>query len=59
MILHHHYLVMGTVKNWWNVPNSYPKPDLYINAHIKLGDNPLRFTQVTVMKQKYGCVADR
>ena len=32
---------------------SDPKADLYnINAHIKSGENPLRFTQVFVLKVK-------
>ena len=39
---------------------SDPKADLYnINAHIKSGENPLRFTQVFVLKVKYGCFAGR
>ena len=34
-----------------NLPKSNPKPDLHsINVHIKLGENPLRFTQVIVRK---------
>ena len=48
------------VKNWLNVPISNFKPDLYNNkAHIKLSENPLRFTQVIVLKQKYVCVLGR
>ena len=36
------------------------KPDLHnINAHIKFGENPLRFTEVIVLKLKYRCVAGR
>ena len=31
--------------------NSNPKPDL----HVKSGENPLRITQVIVLKRKYGC----
>ena len=39
---------------------SNPKVDLYnINAHIEIGENPLRFTQVIVFKVKYGCFAGR
>ena len=39
------------VKNWQNWPMNNPKPDLHnINAHIKFGENPLRFTQVTVLR---------
>ena len=45
------------VKTWRNVPNSNPKPDLKnISAHIKFGENSLRFTQVIVLRRKYGCV---
>ena len=37
-----------------------PKPDLHnINAHIQFSENPLRFTEVIVLKWKYGCVAGR
>ena len=33
-----------TVKIWLNLPMSSPKADLHnINAHIKFGENPLRF----------------
>ena len=40
------------VKIWGNLPISNPKPDLHnINAHTKLGENPLMFTQVTTRKQ--------
>ena len=36
-----------TVKNWWNLPISNPKPDLHnINAKTKFSDNPLLFTEV-------------
>ena len=39
---------------------SNPWPDLYnIYAHIKFGENPLRFTKVIVLKLKYRCVAGR
>ena len=45
----------NSAKNWWNAANSNPKPDLHnIKAHIKFGENPLRCTQVIVLKQKYG-----
>ena len=48
------------VRNWQNLPISSPKADLYnINAHIKFGENPLRFTQVIVQKWKCGRVAGR
>ena len=34
----------NSVKIWWNLPISNPKPDLYsINAHTKSGENPLMF----------------
>ena len=43
----------NSIKNWHNVPKYNPKPDLHnINAHFKFGENPLRFTQVIVLKQK-------
>ena len=39
---------------------SSPKADLQnINAHIKFGENPLRFIQVIVLKVKYGCIVGR
>ena len=42
-----------TVKIWRNVPISNPKPDLYnINAHTKIGENPLMFTLVIIRKRK-------
>ena len=49
----------NSVKNWWKLLTSNPKADLYnINAHIKIGNNPLRFTQVImILKVKYGCIA--
>ena len=48
------------IKNWRNLPISYPKPDLYnINAHPKFGEKPLIFTQVIVWKQKYWRVTGR
>ena len=49
-----------SVKIWWNLPISNPKPDLLnVNAYSKFGENPLLFTQVTVRKQKYGSVSGR
>ena len=34
-----------SVKNLWNSPISNPEPDLHnINANIKFGENPLKFT---------------
>ena len=45
----------NSVKNWPNLPSSYPKPELHnIKAHTKFGENPLKFTQVIVQKGKYG-----
>ena len=42
----------NSIKIWWNLPISYPKPDLHnINAHTKFGENPLIFTQVIIRKQ--------
>ena len=39
---------------------SNPKADLNnINVYYKSGENPLRFTQVIVLKVKYGCIVDR
>ena len=50
----------GEITNWRNVANSNPNPGLYtVNAHIKFGKNPLRFTQVIVLKRTYGCVVER
>ena len=43
-----------SVKNWGNLPTSNPKAYLYnIKAHVKVGENPLRFTQVIVLKVKW------
>ena len=43
----------NSVKIWWNLPISNLKPDLHnINAHTKLGENPLRYTQVIIKKGK-------
>ena len=37
-----------------NLPINNPKPDLHIiNAHTEFGENPLKFTQVIIWKQKY------
>ena len=37
---------------WRNLPICNPKLDFHsINVHIKFGENPLRFTQVIVLKQ--------
>ena len=50
----------NSVKIWWNLPISNPKPDLHnINARTKFGENPLMFTQVIIGKWKYGCVSGR
>ena len=36
----------NSVKNWQNLSISSAKPDLYnIDAHIKIGENPLLFTR--------------
>ena len=44
-----------SVKIWQNLPISNPKLDLHnINAHIKFGENPLKFTQVVIRKWKLG-----
>ena len=43
----------NSVKNWRNLPISNPKPYLQnINAHTKIGENPLMFTQVIIRKRK-------
>ena len=43
----------NSAKKWQNVSNSNPKPDLRkINAHIKFGENTVRFPHVIIMKQK-------
>ena len=42
----------NSVKIWWNLPLSNPKPDLHnINAHTKFGENPLLFTKVIIRKR--------
>ena len=42
------------------MPISNPKPDLHnINAHTKIGENPLTFTQLIILKRKYGWTYDR
>ena len=39
----------NSVRNWWNLPISNPKPGLHnINAHTEFGENPLIFTQIIV-----------
>ena len=49
-----------SVKIWWNLPISNPKPDLHnINAHTKFGENPLKFTQVIIHKQNTDRWTDR
>ena len=57
MIIPSHYHVTGrqiTIKIGQNLAISNPEPDLHnINAHIKFGENPLRFTDFIVQKQKY------
>ena len=43
----------NSVKILRNLPISNPKPDIYnINAHTKFGENPLKFTQVIILKLK-------
>ena len=43
----------NSVKIWRNLPISIPKSDIHnINAHTKFGENPLKFTQVIIQKQK-------
>ena len=50
----------NSVKHWWNLPISNPKPDLHnINAHTKFGENPLMFIQVIIQKREYGRVLGR
>ena len=50
----------NSIKNWRNLSMSNPNPDLHnIKAHIKYGKNPLRFTQVIVLKLKYRYVEGR
>ena len=50
----------NSVKIWWNLAISNPKPDLLnVNAYSKFGENPLLFTHVIVQKQKYGRVSGR
>ena len=42
----------NSVKNWWNLSISNPKPDLHnINGHAKFGENLLTFTQDIIQKQ--------
>ena len=50
----------NSVKIRQNLHISNPKPDLHnINAHTKFGENPLMFTQVIILKWKYGHVSGR
>ena len=50
----------NSVKIWWNLPISNPKPELHsINAHTKFGENPLMFTEIIIRKRKYGRVSGR
>ena len=46
-------MAVNYVKHWWNEPTNNPIPDLYnINAHTKIGENPLKFTRVIVRNKK-------
>ena len=50
----------NSVKNCWNCLMTNPKPDPHnINAHIIFGENPLRLTEVIVLKLKCGHVLGR
>ena len=50
----------NSVKIWRNLPISKSKPDLInVNAYSKFGENSLLFTEVIVLKRKYGHVSDR
>ena len=50
----------NSVTNWRNLSITNHKPDLHnTNSHIKFGENPLRFTQVIILRRKYVCVALR
>ena len=50
----------NSIKIWRNLPISNPKPDLLnVNAYSKFDENPLLFTQVIILKQKYGRVSGR
>ena len=50
----------NSVKIWWNLPISNPKPDLLnVNAYSKFDENPLLFTKVIIRKRKYGSVSGR
>ena len=43
-----------------NFPISNPKPDLLnVNAYSKFDENPLLFTQLIILKRKYGRVSGR
>ena len=56
---------MFFMENWRKLSHNYHQILLFnnssdhINAHFKFGENPLRVTQVIVLKQIYGCVAGR
>ena len=50
----------NSVKIWWNLPISNPKPDLHnINVHTKFGKKSLMFAQVIIRKQKTDGRADQ
>ena len=50
----------NSVKIWWNLHISNPKPDLLnVNAYSKFGENPLLFTKVIIWERKYGRVSGR
>ena len=44
----------NSIKIWWNLPISNPKPDHNINAHTKFWWKPLKFTQVIIRKWNTG-----
>ena len=41
----------NSVKIWWNLPISNPKPDIH-NINAQFDENPLMFTQVIIRKRK-------
>ena len=48
------------VKIWQNLPISNTKPDLLnVNPYSKFDENPLLFTQVIILKRKYGRISGR
>ena len=50
----------NSIKIWWNLPISNPKPDLHnINAHTKFGENLLMFTQVIIQERNTDWRMDR